>query len=325
MARSWGASVRDFARGALRESYVGEAWKRRIVYEVRRTPELLRRAGSIVVPATPGALRRRHLEILRTSLPWSPATLALHFAALRRFARWADNPLAAEVGAWAVPSGSPSHRRWLDRDELVRLYRASRGLERTLVSLESFNGLRRVEVLRLRQRDVDLAAHRIRVLGKGRNGGKWRTIPLFPETERVLRRSVSDPSSELRLVPRSRTGADLLLQRAARRAGLPDRGLRVSHHDLRRTFGRLAHESGMDLVQLKNLFGHASLDQTVHYIGLDEDRMRAGLRSLARAMAPLLERGGVLPRARGERGIRSVGPPRAGGRGSGGGARARSR
>ncbi len=44
----------------------------------------------------------------------------------------------------------------------------------------------------------------------------------------------------------------------------------------------------MDLVQLKNLYGHTSLDQTVHYIGLDEDEMRAGLERLTSMMAPSL-------------------------------------
>jgi hypothetical protein len=57
---------------------------------------------------------------------------------------------------------------------------------------------------------------------------------------------------------------------------------------LRRAFGRLSHKSGMDLVQLKNLYGHTSLDQTVHYIGLDEDEMRAGLNRLANFIGPLL-------------------------------------
>jgi hypothetical protein len=33
----------------------------------------------------------------------------------------------------------------------------------------------------------------------------------------------------------------------------------------------------MDLVQLKNLLGHSSVEMTVHYIGLDADRMRSGL------------------------------------------------
>jgi len=87
----------------------------------------------------------------------------------------------------------------------------------------------------------------------------------------------------------SRSGADLILRRVAERAGFPSLGLRVSHHDLRRTFGRVAHKAGMDLVQLKNLYGHTSMDQTVHYIGLDEDEMRDGLNRLANFIGPLLE------------------------------------
>src|SRR4029077_6612735 len=59
--------------------------------------------------------------------------------------------------------------------------------------------------------------------------------------------------------------------------GFPLQGVKVSHHDLRRTFGRLAHQSGMDLIQLKNLYVHSSVEMTVHYIGIDTDEMREGL------------------------------------------------
>ncbi len=104
---------------------------------------------------------------------------------------------------------------------------------------------------------------------------------MFSETARVLRPLAGSAEPEAHVIPLSRSGADLVLRRAARRAGFPAAGLQVSHHDLRRTFGRLAHKAGMDLVQLKNLYGHSSLDQTVHYIGLDEDEMRAGLERLA--------------------------------------------
>lgn len=292
----WSAQAQRFWEEELRPAYIGDGWRRRIRYEILRTPGLLRRSTSVQPPATPNAIGRQHLEALRGSLPWAPATLALHFAALRRFVRWSGNPLASDAGAWALPNGTPSHRRWLQQAQLARLYRGARGLERVLVSLEGFNGLRRVEVLRLRQVDVDLPGRRLRVLGKGKNGGKWRTIPMFSETERVLRRDLPASTGDAPLVARSRSGADQLLRRAAARSGLTRQGVVVSHHDLRRTFGRLAHQAGMDLVQLKNLYGHASLDQTVHYIGLDEDEMRAGLDSLARALTPLLQ-----PRSHGRR------------------------
>ncbi|MGP8075221.1 MAG: tyrosine-type recombinase/integrase [Thermoplasmata archaeon] len=228
------------------------------------------------------------MEKLKQKLPWSPATFAVHFNALRRFLRWAGNPLATKRGIWAVPSETAGRRRWLAPEQLARLYRAAQGRERVLVALEGFNGLRRVEVLRLRAKDIDFGRQRLHVLGKGPNGGKWRTVPMFSETTRVLRSLPEGRDQNSSVIPLSRSGADGVLRRIAERAGFPRLGLRVSHHDLRRSFGRIAHKAGMDLVQLKNLYGHTSLDQTVHYIGLDEDEMRAGLDRLAVLMNPLL-------------------------------------
>jgi integrase len=288
-ATRWRCSIRRFEKEDLAESGIGELWKRRIVYELERSPSLLQRAGSRSPPITPAQFRVTHVDLLKRSLSWSPATFAIHFNALRRFLRWAGNPLATSRGVWAVPGQTAGRRRWLTPDQLARLYRAARGRDRVLVALEGFNGLRRVEVLRLRLKDVDFEGQRLHVLGKGRNGGKWRTLPMFSETGKVLRGLTEGLDQNARVIPLSRSGADIVLRRAANRAGFPGLGLRVSHHDLRRTFGRIAHKAGMDLVQLKNLYGHASLDQTVHYIGLDEDEMRAGLNRLASFINPLLQ------------------------------------
>jgi integrase len=285
---AWAAAIRRFEREDLDESGIGNLWKRRILYEVGRSPLLLARAGANPLPSTPGRFRAVHIELLKRSLSWSPATFAIHFNALRRLLRWARNPLAMKKAVWAVPGESAGKRRWLTPEQLARLYRAAKGRERILVVLEGFNGLRRVEVLRMRSKDIDFGRQRLHVLGKGRNGGKWRTLPMFSETPKVLRSfsKAEDPNS--RVIPLSQSGADIVLRRVSHRAGFPQLGVRVSHHDLRRTFGRLAHKAGMDLVQLKNLYGHSSLDQTVHYIGLDEDEMRAGLDRLAIFINPLL-------------------------------------
>lgn len=287
----WSASVRRFAKEDLANSSLGDAWRQRILYEVERTPSLLQRTGVTTLPTTPRRLRASHVEQLKQGLPWAPATFALHFNALRRLLRWAQNPIAARRGLWAVPTETTGRRRWLAPEQLARLYRAAHGRERVLLALEGFNGLRRVEVLRLRSKDVDFGRQRLRVLGKGRHGGKWRTLPMFSETARALRSISAGGDENSPIFPLSRSGADLVLRRVAHRAGFPSLGLKVSHHDLRRTFGRLAHKAGMDLVQLKNLYGHSSLDQTVHYIGLDEDEMRAGLDRLATFMGPLLRTG----------------------------------
>lgn len=287
----WSGAVRRFAKEDLSQSGIGELWKRRVLYEIQRTPSLLQRVGVGSPPSTPVRFRVTHLELLKQNLPWSPATFAIHFNALRRFLRWAGNPLAAKRGVWAVPGGTAGRRRWLAPEQLARLYRAAKGRERVLVALEGFNGMRRVEVLRLRVKDIDFGRQRLHVLGKGRSGGKWRTLPMSFETSKVLRSLPPGVDQNSMVIPLSQSGADILLRRVADRAGFPGLGLRVSHHDLRRTFGRIAHKAGMDLVQLKNLYGHASLDQTVHYIGLDEDEMRAGLDRLASFIGPFLRTG----------------------------------
>lgn len=284
----WSRAIGRFAKEDLAESGIGNLWKRRVFYEIQRTPALLRAVGVTSPPATPARFRLIHVERLKQNLPWSPATFALHFNALRRFLRWAGNPLATKRGIWAVSSETAGRRRWLAPEQLARLYRAAQGRERVLVALEGFNGLRRVEVLRLRAKDIDFGRQCLHVLGKGRNGGKWRTLPMFSETTRVLRSLPEGEDQNSRVIPLSRSGADGILRRVAERAGFPRLGLRVSHHDLRRSFGRIAHKARMDLVQLKNLYGHTSLDQTVDYIGLDEDEMRAGLDRLAVLMNPLL-------------------------------------
>jgi integrase len=94
-----------------------------------------------------------------------------------------------------------------------------------------------------------------------------------------------------RILPYSASWADQKLRDAARLAGFTDKGLRISHHDLRRTFGRVAHSAGMDLVQPKDLLGHANLEMSVHYIGLDLERMREGLSKIDRSLAPLMQTG----------------------------------
>jgi integrase/recombinase XerD len=274
---AWAEQVEQFLLTKAAERAVGDGWLRRMKWELSRCPALIRGLGTASPPGSVMELSAEHIDALRERTTWVKATLALHFAALRQFARWAGNPIAQRGGVWRLPSGQPSHRRWLTKAQLSRLLSAARGREKVLVALEGLNGLRRVEVLRLRRKDVLLEEGCLAVLGKGRNGGKWRKIPIHPVVQALLRAFVRGMPPEVRLFALSPSGADGLLQRAARRAALEGPGLRVSHHDLRRTFGRLAYGSGMDLVQLKNLLGHSSVDMTVHYIGLDADRMRAGL------------------------------------------------
>ncbi len=271
-----------FLRWKREESAVGDAWLSRMRWELRRVPALLRRVGRATRLRLPADFTEDCLHALRDGLPWETPTFAIHFQALRQFLRWAALPLADHSPHWRLPKGAPVHRRWLTKDQLVDLFRGARGVERVIVALEGFNGLRRVEVLRLRVKDILPGEGSVRILGKGRAGGKWRTIPLESRVSSMLRPWVRGRHDDERVVPLSRSGADAALQRAARRSGLSRAGIKVSHHDLRRTFGRLANASGMNLVSLQSLYGHTSPALSAHYIGLDFDELKAALVRLDR-------------------------------------------
>jgi integrase len=276
----WEAQVGAFLNRKRSSDEVGEPWLSRMRWELNRFPVLLNRVGRKKVPRSPKDVTGDCIQALRDGLPWETPTFAIHFQALRQFLRWGGNPIAAERSHWRLPTGAPVHRRWLARDQLIRLYRASRGVERIIVGLEAFAGLRRVEVLRLRVKDVMVDEGYLRILGKGRRGGKWRSIPLQGEVDRLLRAWIQSRRAEDRVVSLSKSGADAALQRAVHRSGLSADGIKVSHHDLRRTFGRLANASGMSLISLQGLFGHASPALSAHYIGLDFDELKRALATL---------------------------------------------
>jgi len=278
---SWAVTLEQFLIWKRAETSVGDDWIRRMRWELRRVPLLLRRVGASPVANSPRELVAEQIGLLRKGLPWGRATFMVLFSALRQFLRWSGNPIADRKSVWSLPSGEPTHRRWLTREQLKRLYRSSSGAARILVGLEALNGLRRVEVLRMRFKDILLDEDCLLVKGKGSHGGKWRKIPMHRLVRQDLARWVKAHSPDDSVLPLSRSGADLLLYRAVRKAGFPAE-LKVSHHDLRRSFGRLAHQAGMDLVQLKNMLGHASVEMSVHYIGLDSDRMREGLKRFSR-------------------------------------------
>ena len=288
--RTWDACVADFIREKRAKDPVGESWLSRMRWELRRLPMLLIRVGHRVPLRSPRDVTSDCIRALRNGLPWESATFGIHFQALRQFLRWGKNRIASDPSLWRLPSRAPTHRRWLTRDQLVSLYRSARGAERVLIALEGFNGLRRVEVLRLRVKDVLESEGSLRVLGKGRYGGKWRNIPMQAEVRRLLRSWTRGHGPDERVLPYSASGADLLLHRAARRAGFTEKRIPVSHHDLRRTFGRLANASGMNLVSLQGLFGHASPELSAHYIGLDVDELRSALNRLGSFLGPLESR-----------------------------------
>ena len=286
--RWWTERAEEFVSERQRSS---ERWKRTMRYILRSIPTSLARAGRHGA-VSPRDLTEGDLTALKDSHIWAPSTLRTNLLVVRWFAKWSGNPLADNPYVWVTPHRAPTRRRWLTAEQLGDLWTGAHGRERLLVALEGFNGLRRIEVLRLRKRDLDLTLPNptMNVLGKGRAGGKWRTIPVQQIAFVALVEASADLGPGDKLHPFHERTADHDLRAAAQRAGL---GIRVSGHDLRRSFGRIAYQAGVSLVDLKYIYGHESVDMTAHCIGLDVAEAARGLSLSGRKMEAVMVRAGV--------------------------------
>jgi integrase len=279
--RRWNDRVESYLEA--RESEIGETHRKGLRWVLRRFPtDIWPRVGVRPSPTDPRTITRAQVVALRESPEWAPKTRRYYLEALRGVLRWSGCALANERGTWAL-DGTALNRRWLTGPQLVALWEASRDdLDRLIVGAAGFNGLRRVEVLRLRCRDLVLTLPdpEARIWGKG---GRYRTIPVTRHFYGPLVALSAGKGPTDRVFPYQRATFDSRLAELGRLAGVP---VRVSGHDLRRTFGRLAYAAGVPLVAVQNVYGHKSPTMTAHYVGIDRDQMAAGLAQFERSLAP---------------------------------------
>lgn len=159
-------------------------------------------------------------------------------------------------------------------------------------------GLRKVEIARLKVKDINHDGQYITVTGKGRAGGKLRLVPFhkrfLPALDRYLAvrdniylKTVFDMPQELLVWMDRKTstarpyeavkgsGLDCLIRNASKAIGV-----KFSAHTLRRTFGRLLWLSGVPVVTIAKILGHSSTEQTLEYIGANLDDMASAMTKL---------------------------------------------
>jgi integrase len=214
---------------------------------------------------------------VKRSTIWAPKTRNFYLQALRGFLRHEEAPLAEDRRLWAMHAVA-GPRRYLTREQLVAVWLASRDdYDRLAVAAGGMNGLRRIEVRRLRGRDVslDLAGSEARLEGKTGT----RTIRVGTYLRNALV-ALNRSGSEL-FFPWKNTEYDNRLKAIGRLAGLP---FNLSAHTLRRTFGRLAYRAGVPLVDIQHIYGHASPAMTAYYVGIESEEMAAGLDTFERSL-----------------------------------------
>jgi site-specific recombinase XerD len=137
-------------------------------------------------------------------------------------------------------------------------------------------GMRANELLRLTLHDIDWNEQLLNVFGKGNKG---RLVPFGPTAKRVLQRYVATwrPESESKQLILSLEGTPLtydalfhLVKRLGETAGVP----RLHPHLFRHTFAVKYLMNGGDVMSLKRILGHVTLDVTQVYMHLAESHVQ---------------------------------------------------
>jgi len=214
------------------------------------------------------ALVREYLA----SLKGKDTTIHDHARAIRTLLRFMAAEGYCELVKFTMPRVAKKRLPVLTAEELKRAIDACQSKrDKALLLFLADSGLRRAEVYSLNWTNVDMQTGLVNVVqGKGR---KDRSAVISPTTRRALLKYRSSLKVRHDALFISRTGERLtgtgillIFRRLSKVTGL-----HITPHALRRTFVILSLRSGMDVLHLQAILGHASLDMVQHYAQMQDD------------------------------------------------------
>ena len=234
------------------------------------------------------------LEYIRANHP--PSTQKDYLVPLKMMCRFAGNHVFDEVKIAYAQDYRPNVD-WLEFDDCMTiLHTWMTPMQELLLSLMLLHGLRKCETVRLTI--DDLHEDYMTVIGKGRFGGKRRSIPYHQDFKRSLDRwmkernellsQCDDPYNQPRNVLVYLRGKRLRVYDQLKGSGITKQirelsercGIDFSAHTLRRTFGRELFRSGVSIEVIATIYGHDSTSVTMRYLGLDMDDMTDALKKM---------------------------------------------
>jgi site-specific recombinase XerD len=220
------------------------------------------------------------------------SSINVRISAIRKLAvEAADNGLLAPDLAMAISRVRGAKRRgvrtgnWLTLDQAERLLelpdeKTNKGKrDRAMLALLVGCGLRRQELTGLRIEDIQQRDSRWCIVDLAGKGNRIRTIPMphWAKTAVDAWLAVAGFREGLVLGAVNKsdriTGQGMSAQSIYEMVDAYGRELGVSlaPHDVRRTFAKLAHKGRAPLEQIQIALGHASIQTTERYLGVEQD------------------------------------------------------
>jgi integrase len=197
-----------------------------------------------------------------------------------------NNPTARLKRQWHALDRRTRH---IPAEDLARFYEAARHLpsdiQRDMVILGLFTGLRESNVAGLRWDEVDLGSRMLRLPAGRMKGKKALDLPLSDVVHRMLvaRRAIGREGQYV--FPNHRNDSKMGYCASfsfALRQIEEKTGIKVSPHDLRRTYASIAATCEIPPVALKMLLAHSTgNDVTMGYVQLSQADFRAAVQKVA--------------------------------------------
>lgn len=210
------------------------------------------------------------------------SSLNSYYKYLQRMQRVTKNPVRL-LHAQKTPDRLPSFLKEQETTNLLEQVSFDEGFkgstDRMICTLLYHTGMRRAELLQLKEQDIEWAMHQVRVLGKG---NKERLIPLGGQ----LLQEIKDYIAEKRKIEGADSRHLLVLQSGQPLyAGYVYRVVtaylgsitslkKKSPHVLRHTFATHLLNNGANIQAIKDLLGHSSLAATQVYTHNNIDQLK---------------------------------------------------
>ncbi|MEM0023049.1 MAG: tyrosine-type recombinase/integrase [Thermofilaceae archaeon] len=184
--------------------------------------------------------------------------------AVKRFMEYLG--LKGNLQGFELPRRPNELPRYLTQEEVQAMIDSADNLrDKLIISLLFCTGMRVSELASIEAQDVDLEEGGIRVRGKG---GKERVVFFDSRTRELLEQYLRSANVDHYLFPGRKGGhihyvtVERIVRKLARRAGIKKK---VTPHVLRHSFATLSLSKGMDVREIQELLGHASLRTTQVY------------------------------------------------------------
>jgi len=167
-------------------------------------------------------------------------------------------------------------------EEIMRILKERNERNFILFMVGLYTALRISDILRIRVEDIKKDYLNIRE----QKTSKSRRIYLNQDLKRALRSYIADKGSHEYLIksreggnrPITRAMAYTILKDVAEEVGLDS----IGTHSLRKTFGYWVYKDTKDVAALQKLFNHSNPEETLRYIGIEQDSVDTLIKNVFR-------------------------------------------